>query len=272
MSRRDASLVLAALGIGLLGLIPASAPASDEVEALLAARVAGVAKPGTTQAGPATLELSDFLGAGFSIKIYLPPLAEFRGSRPVIAIARVVDGKGANLYDPGNPFEAEFFQRVSVFPWPSSVSPLQGTRSVKLKAGTSASALQQVEGTIRLSLSAKPLTVTFGATDVGKEQKVHRRVITLASFGEKEAEVRFQGDSPLVAVIGYGADGKPVQTGMRPGSAGAPKITFQAPAVKLEMMFAESLVEREIPFTLTPTSVAGASAKPKEPAKAAPGR
>jgi len=261
MNTRDTALALGTLGFGLLGFFAVSAPAANDIEALLAARLTGIGKPGTTQAGPATLELSDLLGASFRINIYLPPLTEFRGSQPEIAIARVLDGSGVNLYDPGHQLESEFFRRVSVFPWPSPVPCLQGTRSVHLKPGASARDVQQVEGTIKLSLPLSPLTATFGAADVGKAQKVHRRVVTLVSFNAKEAEVRFQGDSPLVAVIGYGVDGKPVQTGMRPGSGGTTKITFQAPAVRMEMVIAESQVERQFPFTLTRTSVVGAPAR-----------
>ena len=260
MIRRDISLALGALGIGLLSFFAISAPAANDIETLLAARLTGMDKPGTTQAGPATLELSNLMGASFWIKVYLPQLTELRGANPVIAITRVVDGKGVNLYDTAHPLEGEFFQRVSLHPWSSPVQSLQGTRSVNLKAGASASDLQKVEGTVKLSLPLNPLAVSLSAADLGKEKKVHRRVIRLDSFNAKEAEVRFQGDSPLVAVIGYGADGKPVQTGMRPGSVGATKITFQAPAVTMEMVFAESLVERQFPFTLTRTSVAGSPA------------
>jgi hypothetical protein len=272
MNRRDASLALGSLGIGLLSFLAVSAPASNGIEALLAARLTGMDKPGTTQAGPAILELSNLWGASFWIKVYLPPLTELRGAQPVIAIARVLDGKGVNLYDPGHQLETEFFQRLSLITWSSPVPSLQATRTVNLKAGQSTSDLQKVEGTVKLSLPLNPLAVTFGAADVGKERKVHRRVIRLESFNPKEAEIRLQGDSPLVAVIGYGADGNPVQTGMRPGSTGGPKITFQAPAKRMEMVFAESLVERQFPFALTRTSVAGATAKATEPAKSAPAK
>ena len=237
------------------------APASGDIETILAARLTGMEKPGTTHAGPTVLELANLLGGSFGIKTYLPPLTEFRGSGPVVAIMHVLDSKGTELYDAKHQLESEFFQRVSLSPWDSPVPHLAGTRSVNLRQGASASDAQRVEGRVTLSLPVNMKTARFGTADVGKEQTVHGMTVKLDSLNSKEAEIRFGGDrKPLAAVTGYGPDGKPVLTGMRPGSGGATKITFQAPAERFEMVIAESKVDREFPFTLTRTSVAGAPA------------
>lgn len=231
-------------------------------EAILAARLAGMDdQAGTTQAGPVLLKLDNLFGGSFWIKVHLPPVTEFHGSNPVVRVTSVTDSKGIELYDPNGQLESEFFQKVSMSPWDSPVPHLAGTRSVSLKTGARASDAQRVEGKVTLTLPVNLGTARFAAADVGKQQTVHGRTLTLQSFSEKEAQVRFGGDDrPLVAVTGYGLDGKEVVTGMRPGSAGAPKITFRSPAVRFEAVIAESTVAREFPFVLTRNSVAAAVA------------
>lgn len=241
---------------------PNASGAAGGQEAVLAARLTGMDdKAGMTQAGPVLLELANLFGGSFWIKIYLPPMTEFRGSNPVVRVMHVVDSKGSELYDSTHQLESAFFQKVSMSPWNSPVPHLQGTRSVKLRTGASASDAQRVEGKVTLSLPVNTRTARFAAADVGKQQSVHGRQVTLASFSEKEAQIRFGGDDrPLVHVSGYGPDGKEVATGMRAGSPGAPIITFQSPAVRFEMVIAESTVDSEFPFVLTRNSVASAVA------------
>jgi uncharacterized RDD family membrane protein YckC len=235
-----------------------SAPSGD-VDTLLAARLDGMEeKPGMTRAGPAILHLDTFFGGSFWIKTYLPPLREFRGAKPTLSITRIWDSKGADLYDPKNQLETDFFQQVSLSPAASPVPHLTGTRSVNLRSGASTSDLQRVEGTLKLDLPVNAKLANFTAADAGKPQTLHGNAITLVSLGEKEAQLRVGGEwSQLVSVTGYGADDKPVPTGMGPGSGGAVKITFQRPATRLEVMIAESRVQREFPFLLTRTSSAG---------------
>lgn len=236
---------------------PSLAASGSGIDALLNTKLTGMEKPGTTRAGPVILELDNLFGTSFWIKTYLPPLDEFRGSL-IVTVTRVMDAKGADLYDPGNPLEAEFFQRVSLTPQSSPIPHLGGVRTVNVKQGAKTDALQQVEGSVKLNLPVKPLTASFRAADAGKEQTLHGIGITLNSLREKEAEVRVRGDwSRLVAVIGYGADGKPVVTGMKASTGGAVNLILHGPAERIDVIVAESRVERVLPFTLTRNTVAG---------------
>ena len=233
------------------------AASGSGIEALLNTTLTGMEKPGTTRAGPVILELDTLFDSKFWIKTYLPPLDEFRGSL-IVAVTRVTDAKGDDLYDPGNQFESEFFQRVSLTPQSSPIHHLGGLRTVNLREGAKTDALQKVEGSVKLNLPVKPLTASFRAADAGKEQTLHGIGITLNSLSGKEAEVRVRGDwSRLVAVIGYGTDGKPVVTGMKPSTGGAVNLILHAPAERIDVIVAESRVERALPFTLTRNTVTG---------------
>jgi len=233
------------------------APAAAPVAATVAKLEGFDGKPGTTRAGPAILHLDTMFGANFWLKVYLPRAPEFGGSNPVVTISRIADAKGADLYDPGHQLESDFFRKVSMSALNSPVPHFSGTRNVHVRTGASTSALERVEGTLALEVGTNPVTVSFSAGDVGRTQAVHGNTVTLQSLAEKGADLRFTGEwSRLASITGYGADGKPVPTGMKSGS---PNITFQQPATRLEVTFVESRARQEFPFTVTKTSVASAA-------------
>jgi hypothetical protein len=243
------------------------APAApDEVEALVAATLTGLEKPGTTRAGPAILELGTMFPTSFWLKTYMPPLKEFQGNAGAVTVvvSKVLDKSGADLYDPANRLESGFFQRVSTSPESAPVAHLSGTRQVSLRSGAGTAALERVEGTLKLAVPLKPISAAFAAADAGKEQTVHGATVGLRSVSGKDAELRYRGEgNRLLAVHGYGGDGKPLRVEARynwPESADASdaqfKLTFNAPVSRVEVLIAERIVERQFPFSVSRSSVA----------------
>lgn len=248
---------------------PKPAASAGDIEAIFGAKLSGMEEPGMTRAGPAILELASLFGGSVSIETYLPPLKEFEGNSVSVVVNRVVDGKGGELYDPGHMLEKEFFQRVQLTGKSEPVPHLAGTRRVGLKSGANAKSVERVEGTLNLSVPLKPASASFGAADVGKPQTTHGVEMTLKEAKGKDVGFEFQGDHARVfSVSAFGADQKPLQqTGRRGG--GLMGYSFSAPVARVEIVVAESYAQRAFPFTLTPTSLAGAPT-PAAAAVAAP--
>ena len=265
--------------------VPAPAPraalaAAGDLDTVLGTQLAGFEKPGTTRAGPAVLELDkDFLfGGDFSIKTYVPPFRELEGKSVTMVIHRVIDTKGADIYDAANSFEKDpFFNSIDLAPASSPVSHLAGKRRVRLKSGNDARNLERVEGVVKLNVAQKPAGATFGVADAGKSKSVNGVELALKAMKGKQADFQLGGDaSRVVSVAGFGADQKPLRVEMQTSSGSAVSYTFSAPAARIEFVVAESFVKREFPFTLTRSSVAAppgaaaqATATPAEPAKQA---
>ena len=251
---------------------PVATPATPakDVETVLAAKLTSdFDKAGTTRAGPAVLELSTTFPSSFWIKVYLPPMDEFAGdSAVVVALNRVIDASGAELYDPKHNLETAFFQKVSLRPAPTPVPHLAGTRTVSLRSGASTAALGTVEGVARFRIPAKPLPASFTAGDVGKAQSAHGVAITLRDLKGKDVGISVAGDtSRLVRTIAYGADGGRLRQTSWSTNGGEMNFSFEQPVTRLEVVVAEQFVERAYPFTLGKASMAVA---PKPPALAAP--
>jgi uncharacterized RDD family membrane protein YckC len=238
---------------------PKPAPMSGgDVETVLAAKLTGLEKPGTTRAGPAILELDSLFGGSFWIRTYLPALKDFQGDGVSVVINRVVDGKGAELYDPANNLETAFFQRVSLQGEASPVPHLAGVRRVSLRSGADGKSIERTEGTVKIALPLKPIVASFDAADIGKQQTAHGVGITLKGVKGNAFTFEFQGDQArVVSTAGFGADQKPVQMTGRGGGGGLMTYSFSAPVSRLEIVVAESLVQRAFPFTLTRASLAG---------------
>lgn len=257
----------------------APAAASAEIQTLLAARLSGIDRPGTTRAGPAILELESLSGGSFAIKTYLPMYKEFDGNGVSVQLAKVLDAKGVDLYDPAHSLESAFFQRVSLRGESAPVPHLGGTRRVNLKSGADGKTLERAEGSVRLAIPVKPMGAIFEGGDLGKQQTVHGVGITLKSTKGNAYTFEYKGDqSRIVSTTGIGTDGKRVNINSSGGGGGVMTYTFAAPVARIETVVAESLSQHAFPFTLTKTSLAGPAGAPPpvalktagEPVAAAP--
>ena len=241
------------------GQIKASAPVvsaapapATSAEGFFASRLT-LDRPNSARAGPALLELSTAFSSSFWIKTYAPP-AEGFDVNAVLAVSRVLDRSGAELYDPAHRLETAFFRRVNFMRQASPVPHLSAIRSVHVREGAATNAIERVEGTLRFSLPLNPQAASFAFPDVGRQVSVHGSAITLKAFSATEVELHFKGEGPrFLAVQGYAADGqpltrhrlnwdKPVDTTL--------KAMFNAPVAKVDALVAQAIVEREFPFTL----------------------
>jgi hypothetical protein len=204
------------------------------------------------------LELSTQFANGFWIKAYAPPLDEF-ASALTISLSRVADASGGELYDPKNSLESGFFQRVSLKPESSPVPHLGGTRQVSLRTGAKTDGLTQVEGVVKVRLPLKAMVASFGASDVGKAQNLHGAQIVLKQLKGRDVEIEASDPGKLVATHAYGVDGTRMRAQSTSSGGGQLKLAFEAPVNRVEVVVAEGFAERSYPFTLTKTSVAGAS-------------
>jgi uncharacterized RDD family membrane protein YckC len=241
----------------------APAAPSAEVQTLLQARLSGIDKPGSARAGPAIVELDSLSGGSFSIKTYLPMYKEFDGNGVSVQLAKVLDAKGAELYDPAHSLESAFFQRVSLRGESAPVPHLGGTRRVNLKSGADGRNLERAEGSVKLSIPVKPVGAIFEGGDLGKQQTVHGVGMTLKSTKGNAYTFEFKGDqSRIVSTTGIGTDGKRVNINSSGGGGGLMTYTFAAPVARIEVVVAESLSQHSFPFTLTKTSLAGPAGPP----------
>jgi uncharacterized RDD family membrane protein YckC len=239
-----------------------AAPAA-EVQTLLAARLSGIDKPGSARAGPAIVELDSLSGGSFAIKTYLPMYKEFDGNGVSVQLAKVVDAKGADLYDPAHSLESAFFQRVSLRGESAPVPHLGGARRVNLKSGADGKNLERAEGSVKLSIPVKPVGAIFEGGDLGKQQTVHGVGITLKTTKGSAYTFEYKGDqSRIVSTSGIGTDGKRVNISSSGGGGGLMTYTFAAPVARIEVVVAESLSQHSFPFTLTRTSLAGPAGPP----------
>jgi outer membrane biosynthesis protein TonB len=243
---------------------PVAQPAAD-MDTLLAARLSGIDRPGTTRAGPAILELDSLFGGSFTIKTYLPLYKEFDGNGMSVQLTRVVDAKGAELYDPKHNLESAFFQRVSVKSESSPVPHLAGSRSVHLKSGVTSTGLERAEGVVKLALPVKPATVSFDTgADLGKQHTAHGVGITLKGMKGNAYTFEYKGDQArIVATNGVGADQNPVALTGRSGGGNFMTYTFAGAVSRIDVVVAETLSEHAFPFTLTRTSLAGPATAPQ---------
>jgi uncharacterized RDD family membrane protein YckC len=264
----------------------ATAVIAAETQTLLAARLSGIDKPGTARAGPAIVELDGLSGGSFAIKTYLPMYKEFDGNGVSVQLAKVVDAKGADLYDPAHSLESDFFQRVSLRGESAPVPHLGGTRRVNLKSGADGRNIERAEGSVKLSIPVKPAGAIFEGGDLGKLQTVHGVGITLKTTKGNAYTFEYKGEpSRIVSTSGIGTDGKRVDINSSGGGGGLMTYTFAAPVARIEVVVAESLSQHAFPFTLTRTSLAGpagapppvalktaipVAAAPAQPAKAEP--
>lgn len=241
---------------------PASAP-GEEIQTLLAARLSGIDKPGTTRAGPAILEIDSLFGGTFAIKTYLPMYKEFDGNGVSVQLARVVDAKGADLYDPANSLESPFFQRVSLRGESAPVPHLGGTRRVSLKSGADSKSVDRADGTVKLAIPVKPVSAIFESGDLGKQSTLHGVGMTLKATKGNAYTFEYKGDqSRIVSTTGIGTDGKRVAISGSGGGGGLMTYTFAAPVARIEVVVAENLSQHAFPFTLTRTSLAGPAGAP----------
>jgi len=238
---------------------PVAGPAG--ADALFNTRLPGFQTPGTTRAGPVVLEFDAQFTDSFWLKAHLPAAKEFEGKPLKLVVSRVIDAKGADLFDPANTFESEFFQKVSMKDEASPVKHLAGTRTIHLKKGANAKSVDKVEGTLELAVPLNPAIATFASADVDKQKTVHGVAITFKGFRGKDATVEYKDkDARVVSINGYGTDQKPVSSNGWSGSGDSMTYQFNAPVARVDVVVAESFARRSYPFVLAKTSVTGPAA------------
>jgi uncharacterized RDD family membrane protein YckC len=237
-------------------------PSAGDLDKALATRLVGLDSAGTTRAGPAVLELDKnmLFGSDFSMKVYLPPLKEFEGDSATVLINRVVNTKGADVYDATSSFEKDaFFQRVSLSPGDKPLAHLGGKRRVHLKSGSDAKEFDRADGVLKLNLAVNPLPAAFAMADVGKSKTVHGVEVVFKAAKGAQVSFDFKGEHDRVAsVTAYTSDERPLRPVQWGGGGGSMTYGYSEPPSRVEVLVVQSFTQREFPFTLSRTSTASA--------------
>lgn len=261
---------------------PRPAGAAADFDSLAGPALTGPDKPGTARAGPAILELSTVFPSSVWVKVHLPAIKDLDiAPAPEVTVTGVLDASGQNYYDAASSFEKGMFLRVRLGSDSTPVPHLSGLRTVNTKPGLSEKALQKIEGQLRITIPVEATPVAFEAGDAGKEKPVHGAAVALKSVSGAEAVLHYRGASRnMLGVRGYGKDGAAVAVESRqlpPDNQAVDmdlQVKFKGPVSKVEAIVAASLVERQFPFSLARSAVAGppssatAAAKPPAPALA----
>lgn len=261
---------------------PKPGSAEADFDSLLGPALTGLEKPGTTRAGPAILELSQFFGDSVWITLHLPLIKglDVTAPAPEVTVNSVLDASGKNFYDSTSSFEKGMFLRASLSSDSNPAPHFSGRRSVHIKPGLNEQALQKIEGHVRIFIPVDVKPVVFEASEAGKGKPVHGTVATLKSFSGAKVALHYRGVSKnLLEVRGYGKDGSPVEIESSSWSETdeyvEKQFSFKGPVSKVEAFIAARMLERQFPFTLVRGAVAGqplpatGGAKPSVPAPGA---
>jgi len=234
-----------------------------DFDSLLGPALTGFEKPGTTRAGPAILELSQFMGDSIWVKLHLPLIKDLDiAPAPEIIITSVLNASGQNYYDSASSFEAEFFRRVGISRDSNPAPHFSGLRTVRIKPGMNEQTLQKIEGQVHIAIPVDIKTVTFDASDIGKEKPVPGGTVALKSLSGTKAVLHYQNNTSknmFGGVRGYDNGGTLVDIKMRQGSASGTQIDFNGPVNKIEILSANNVVQQQFPFTLVRGALAGPS-------------
>ncbi len=246
--------------------LPASLSEAD-YDKLLARQLSGLEKPSSARAGPALLQLDTFFGDSVWLKVMLPPIPNLDLGRVTVTINQILDVKGQDRYDRDSSFEGAFFRNVNLSETKIGVPHFEGTRSVRLKQGTTEPDVQKVEGVLHLSLPLELKVFSLGSADVGREHVAGPATVTLKSIQGQEASFTVSGAwENFVGAKGFDEKGARVQQQAMGGGGGVTTVKYQAPIAKIQLAFAPRKLNREYPFSLTRGATAPAATTVAAPA------